>query len=48
MKKIFLNINDQREQIEKLIERLNIFIDEKNANAQPVKGNRQISTITGA
>ena len=48
LKKLFININEQREQVEKLIERLNIFIEEKNANTQPVRGNRQISTITGA
>ena len=48
MKKFYLNITEQREQIEKLIEKLNNFIEEKNANIQIVKGKRQISTLTGA
>ena len=48
MKKIFLNISSQNEQIEKLIERINNFIEEKNTNISVVKGNRQISTLTGA
>ena len=48
MKKLFLNLNEQREQIEKLIERINTFIDEKNQNLQVVRGNRQISSLTGA
>ena len=48
MKKLFLNINEQRGQIEKLIERINTFIDEKNQNIQIVRGNRQISTLTGS
>ena len=48
MKKLFLNINEQREQIVKIIERINTFIDEKNQNIQVVRGNRQISTLTWA
>ena len=47
MKKLFLKIGDKREQIEQLIEKVNIFINDKNKNTQPVKGNRQISTLTG-
>ena len=47
MKKLYLKINDQREHIEKLIERMNIFIEEKNQNLPIVKGNRQISSLTG-
>ena len=48
MKKLFLNINEQREQIEKLIDRLNSFISEKNTNVPNFKGHRQISSISGA
>ena len=48
MKKFYLNVTEQREQIEKLIEKINSFIEEKNANIQIVKGKRQISTLTGA
>ena len=48
MKKFYLNIIEQREQIEKLIEKLNSFIEEKNANIPIVKGRRQISSLTGA
>ena len=48
MKKLYLNIFEQKEQILKLIEKINNFIDEKNANIPFVKGRRQISTITGA
>ena len=48
MKKLFLNIVEQKEQFEKLIDRINNFIAEKNANTTNVKGHRQISSITGA
>ena len=48
MKKLYLNIFLQKEQILKLIEKINNFIEEKNANIPIVKGKRQISTITGA
>ena len=48
MKKLFLNIGEQKEQFEKLIDRINNFIAEKNANTTNVKGHRQISSITGA
>ena len=48
MKKFYLNIYEQKEQIEKLIEKINSFIDEKNAHSNPVRGHRQISTLTGA
>ena len=48
MKKFYLNVVEQKEQIEKLIEKINSFIDEKNANIPFVKGKRQISTLTGA
>ena len=48
MKKLFLNIGEQKEQIEKLIERINNFISEKNVNIPNFKGHRQISSISGA
>ena len=48
MKKFFLNIGEQKEQIEKLIDRINNFISEKNANVPNFKGHRQISSISGA
>ena len=48
MKKLFLNIGEQKEQIEKLIERINNFISEKNADIPNFKGHRQISSISGA
>ena len=48
MKKLYLNVIEQREQIEKLIEKINNFIDEKNANIPFVKGKRQISALTWA
>ena len=48
MKKLFLNITERREQIEALIEKINTFIEEKNANTVPMRGKRQISTVTGA
>jgi len=48
MKKLYLKINDQREQIEKLLERINIFIEERNQNLPNFRGNRQISSLTGA
>ena len=49
MKKIFINITQKREDIDKLIERLNAFIDEKNSNVNNNvnRAKRQISTITG-
>ena len=48
MKKLFLNISEQQEQIEKLIERINNFISEKNTGVPNVRGHRQISSISGA
>ena len=48
LKKLFLNIHEQREQLDKLIEKLNNFISEKNANLPNLKGHRQISSISGA
>ena len=48
LKKLFLNIGTQKEQFEKLIDRINNFISEKNTNIPNLKGLRQISSITGA
>ena len=48
MKKFYLNVSEKKEQIEALIEKINNFIEEKNANIPFVKGKRQISTLTGA
>ena len=48
MKKLFLNIGTQKEQFEKLIDRINNFISEKNTNLPNLKGHRQISSISGA
>ena len=48
MKKLYLNINEKKELIEALIEKINNFIEEKNPNSIPTRGKRQISTLTGA
>ena len=48
MKKFYLKINEKREQIDALIEKMNTFIEEKNSNIPVIKGKRQISTLTGA
>ncbi len=48
LKKLYLKVNDDKERIEKLIEKLNYFIDEKNKNISELKGKREISTITGS
>ena len=48
MKKLFLNIGEQKEQFEKLIDRITNFISEKNPNVPNMKGHRQISSISGA
>ena len=48
MKKFYLNISENKEQIEKLLEKLTSFIEEKNAKSVNLRGNRQISTLTGA
>ena len=48
LKKLYLNVIDDKERIEKLIEKLNYFIEEKNKNIPESKGKREISTITGS
>ena len=50
LKKLFLNINQQREQLEKLIEKITAFILDKNSqNSQNNSNiNKEISSITGA
>ena len=48
LKKLYLKISDDSERIEKLIEKINSFIEEKNKNIQNNKTKRQMSTITGA
>ena len=48
LKKLYLNVNNDKEKIEKLIEKINNFIEEKNINSQNSNIKRQISTITGA
>ena len=48
LKKLFLNIGEQKDQIEKLLEKINNFISEKAVSTPELKGNRQISSITGA
>ena len=48
LKKLYFKINEDREKIEQLIEKLNNFIDEKNQNVQENKRTKPISTITGA
>ena len=48
LKKLFSNIGEERDQIEKLLEKINNFISEKNVNIPDLKGHRQISSITGA
>ena len=48
LKKLYLKITEDSEKIEKLIEKINNFIEDKNKNANSNKPKRQISTITGA
>ena len=48
LKKLYCKLSDDREKIDKIIEKINFFIDEKNKNIQPNKSKKQISTITGA
>ena len=48
LKKLYLKVSDDREKIDKLIEKLNNFIEEKNQNSQKNRGKREMSTITGA
>ena len=48
LNKFYLNISKQNEHIEKLIEKINSFIEDKNSKSAPVRGYRQISTLTGA
>ena len=47
LKKLFLKL-EEKDKIDKLIETLNNFIEEKNQNVQASNIKRQISTITGA
>lgn len=47
LKKLFLKL-EEKNKIDKLIETLNNFIEEKNQNVQASNIKRQISTITGA
>ncbi len=47
LKKLYLKVNDDREKIDKLIEKLNNFIEEKNQNIQQNRIKKQMSTITG-
>ena len=47
LKKLFLKLKE-KDKIDKLIETLNNFIEEKNQNVQASNIKRQISTITGA
>ena len=48
LKKLYLKVVEDKEKIEKLIEKLNFFIEEKNKNISESKVKRQTSTITGA
>ena len=48
LKKLYLKISEDGEKIEKLIEKINNFIEDKNKNTQINKIKRQVSTITGA
>ena len=48
LKKLYVKVSDDREKIEKIIEKINIFIEEKNKNIQISKSKKQISTVTGA
>ena len=47
LKKLYLKL-EEKDKIDKLIETLNNFIEEKNKNVQTSNIKRQISTITGA
>ena len=48
LKKLYLKVVEDKEKIEKLVEKLNFFIEEKNKNISESKVKRQTSTITGA
>ena len=48
MKKLYLKISDDKDKIEKLIEKINNFIEEKYINIQNLNKLKQMSTITGA
>ena len=47
LKKLYLRINENKEKIELLLEKINNFIDEKNQNFQENKRIKSVSTITG-
>ena len=47
LKKLYTKVTD-REKIDKIIEKLNYFIEDKNKNCQPNIRKKQISTATGA
>ena len=47
LKKLYLRINENKEKIELLLEKINNFIDEKNQNFQENKRIKPVSTITG-
>ena len=48
LKKLYLKVVEDKEKIEKLVEKLNFFIEEKNKNISESNVKRQTSTITGA
>ena len=47
LKKLYLRINESKEKIELLLEKINNFIDEKNQTFQENKRIKPVSTITG-
>ena len=47
LKKLYLRINENKEKIELLLEKINNFIDEKNQTFQENKRIKPVSTITG-
>ena len=48
LKKLYLKVDEDKEKIEKLIEKLNFFIEEKNQISSESQKRRQMSTLTGA
>ena len=48
LKKLYLKINENKERIEQIMDKINSFIEEKNKNYQENRRIKQVSTITGA
>ena len=48
LKKLYLKIDENKERIEQIMDKINSFIEEKNNNSQENRRIKQVSTITGA